>query len=220
MQQNIITDMAEDLPFKVGSIPASGVSSAPSRIAQELAAWNGKIETDPSMLPRLTAYWSNLNYAPWSTNTAWSAAWVSWVLRGEGFPGASAHRDYTQAIVQGEIPEWKAYSIAKNLDKIRLEPGDVLVRSRGSAPPTDKSGDYYKSHGAIVFRITKTGLAEIVGGNSSDTVRVESRFQVDNKGRPTHGLGDYQIILKRAKKKWLQWMIPLFVLGALWKKSQ
>ena len=213
MQQNIITDLEAQLPV-VGSIPGSGVSSAPAQIAQELAAWSGKTETDPTMRPRLSAMWENINYGNWTPATAWSSAFVSWVLRGSGFPGSSAHRKYTEAIISGEAPGWRAYSIPKNLAKVKLEPGDVLVRSRGSATPSDPTGDYWKSHGGVVYRLAN-GRAEIVGGNMSGTVKVESRLPVDSAGRPTAGLGNYQVILKRTKKNWL---VPLAMisLGAWW----
>ena len=211
---NIINEIEKKLPLKTGRIEDSGVSSSTQRITNELNAWSGRIETDKEVLPRLTAMWSNIDYWPWTTNTAWSAAFVSWIMRGEGFPGDSAHYKYVDKISRGLSPEWKAYSVPKNINKLQLNPGDILVRPRGDGTPNDP--EYWYSHGAIVYRF-KNGMVELVGGNASDTVKIEDRYQVDDQRRPTMGLGNYKIILKRTKKNNWQWALVAAGAFLIWK---
>jgi hypothetical protein len=200
---NVITDIERELTMVQGEIPESGVGSAPHRIAKELSAWQGKTENDPTMQATLNKYWSNIGF-DWDNDPdiPWSAAFISYVVGGD-FPGEAAHRKYVENIIGSNGP-WKAYSIPKNLSKIRLSPGDVLVKPR--------SGGYGNSHGAVVYRIANN-RAELVGGNVGNTAKIEARYSVDPQGRPASGLGDFKIILKR-KKKGIG-ILPIVGIGAL-----
>lgn len=184
---NVITDIEATLP-RVDFIPDSGVSGIYDTIARELERWIGKKETDQSMLDTLADYWASVGWTSWDKNTStpWSAAFVSYVL-GPDFPGASSHRKYVQEIVAGNAPGWEAFSIPKNLDQIKLNPGDVLVKPR--------SGGWGNSHGAVVME-TGGGVARLAGGNVSNTAKVESEIKIDDDRHIVGNLGSFAVILK------------------------
>jgi len=211
---NIIDAIEDKLPV-VDSIPSSGFSLAPSRISQEISFWQGKTEAQDEAQPRLSKYWEHLSYANWSpTGTPWSASFISWILRDSGFPGNAAHFRYTQDIAANKADGWKAYSIPKNLSKLTLNPGDVLVRGRGSGNP--QSAEYWQTHGDVVWRVTG-GEALLVGGNLGNTAKVATRIKVDADGHPIENISGYRVILKK-KKGSSVWMIALLAAigGGLW----
>jgi len=65
----------------------------------EYGIWKGKKETHPDVQPRLAAMWANIGWRRWSpTETAWSAAAVSWFFRFDpDFPRGSGHQIYVNA---------------------------------------------------------------------------------------------------------------------------
>jgi hypothetical protein len=194
---NVIDQIESNLPM-VDAIPNSGVNIG-QRVAEELAFWRDKVETDSEARPRLAAYWENINFGDdWTpSGTPWSAAFISYLLRGSGFVGEPSHYRYTQRVVDNESPGWVAYSIPKNLGKLRLNPGDVLIRARGSGG-TPQTPEYYHTHGDLVWRLTNSE-AHLVGGNLSNTARVANKIAVDQQGRPMSALSGYKVILKKKK---------------------
>ncbi|MBC24720.1 MAG: hypothetical protein CMJ32_12505 [Phycisphaerae bacterium] len=187
---NIIEEIELSLPAE-STIPNSGVAGIADRISGQLAIWAGKKESDPSMFETLKAYWDNVNFG-WNgdPNIPWSAAFVSYVLGGD-FPGSAAHRKYVEKVIATDGP-WTAHSIPKNADKIQLNPGDVLVKPR--------SGNRYNSHGAVVYSV-QNGVASLVGGNVSNTAKIEDKIAVDSQGRPVESMAPWLIVLKREQKK-------------------
>ena len=185
---NVIIDIERSLPA-VEAIPESYVPGIAGRISEQLDAWSGKKEGDPSMLDTLREYWSSVGWTNWGgdTDIPWSAAFVSYVLGGD-FPGESAHRKYVQRVIDEDDNAWRAFSVPKNLDRLKLRPGDVLVKPR--------SGGWGNSHGAVVYRV-RDGVAELAGGNVSNTAKVEDEIPVDSDGRPTEGMGPWLVVLKR-----------------------
>jgi len=185
---NAIIDIERGLP-EVDAIPDSFVSGITERISEQLEAWSGKKESDPSMLDTLRAYWDSVGWTNWGGNTdiPWSAAFVSHVLGGD-FPAESAHRKYVQRVIDEDDNAWQAFSVPKNIERLRLRPGDVLVKPR--------SGGWGNSHGAVVYRI-RDGVAELAGGNVSNTAKIEDEIPVDPEGRPTEGMGPWLVVLKR-----------------------
>jgi len=222
---NVITEIEKDLP-PVDSIPNSGVAEVPSRVAQELKFWTGLKETDGEAKPRLAQYWSGSGWQPdeWTpSGTPWSAVFISHLVRGSGFEPSASHYGYTESILSGKSPGWKAYSIPKNLSQIKLNPGDILIKPRGSggAPGTD---GHYRTHGDIVYRIDGSpGQALLVGGNVGDTAKIVGRINVDADGKPTQSLHPYVVILKREKKsgmvKYLLGAISIAGLVFLWTRK-
>lgn len=210
---NVIDELEAPLPT-VGSMSGSGVPGIQRRIGSELAAWKGHTETDPEGMARLEEYWSGIDYPGWHpVDTPWSAAFVSYTLRQAGFPQRAAHYQYVKAIIDGQVPGWKAYSIPKNAASLTIHPGDVLIRARGSAGSPDEDA-YYWTHGDVVYRV-EDGRADLAGGNLSDSAMITKSIQVDASNRPTSSLGSYRIILKK-KPGYLKWIVGAGLIGAGW----
>ena len=204
---NVIEDIEATLGIE-DVIPDSGVPGIFERIAGQLEGWNGRKETDPSMLDTLAEYWDSVGWSGWAGDTSipWSAAFVSWIQGGD-FPGASSHRKYVQSIVDGEAPDWIAVSIPKNEDRIRLNPGDVLVKPR--------PGGWGNSHGAVVWKV-EGGKADLVGGNVSNTAKIEASINVDQEGRLLNGAAPYLVVLKKKRSGVSKTAIGLGILIAVW----
>ena len=175
---------------------------------REIDFWDGLTETDPAAQSRLEAYWENLGVSNWSAaGTPWSAAFVSYLLKGKGFKGDSAHWVYTRDIIAGDYPGWTAYNLPWNVygPGSEVNVGYILVRKR---PGSNTAG-----HGDVVYSVdTDEGYAYVIGGNLSDTVRTQ-RIELLNLEPGSRRMADteYQIILKRdaAEKK-----TPLLFLAA------
>jgi len=214
-----VIDRLESQLAPVSSIPASGVSGIEGRIGAELDSWDGIQETHPRGVDRLTEYWSTIDYPGWHpVDTPWSAAFVSYALRGAGFPQRSAHYQYVEDIAGGTVPGWTAYSIPKAGKNLELSPGDVLIRARGSASSPDEAS-YYWTHGDVVWKV-ENGLAYLVGGNLSDSAMVTERIPVSSSGQPTGTIKRYKVILKKKAGSPLVWLAGAGLLGAgiwFWK---
>lgn len=199
---NVISDAEQTLTGVNGQFQSIDILDSGSR---ELQFWQGKKETDVEAYPRLKEYWDYVQFGDnWSpSGTPWSAAFISYILRGQGFPKKAAHRLYMQDIIEGKSPSWRAFSIPKT-DKLQLHVGDVLIKPR--------SGNYNNSHGDVVYKIEK-GQAFLIGGNLGDSARITEIFKVDNKGFVQEDVSPYLVILKK-KGTSSKIVIPL-VVGAL-----
>lgn len=158
-------------------------------VEKELKFWQGKKETSPGAYNRLKSYWDSVGWGTnrWSpSETPWSAAFITYVLRGNNFPGSAAHYAYVENALQGK-GGWRAISIPKNLGKIQVSIGDVLVRPR--------SGSYTNSHGDVVYKI-KGNTAYLAGGNLSNTAKGNFTVGLDGN-RMLRSAGDYLILLKK-----------------------
>ena len=199
---NVISDAEKTLTGIQGPFQSIDISNSGSR---ELQFWQGKKETDVDAFPRLKEYWDYVQFGDnWSpSDTPWSAAFISYVLRDQGFPKRAAHRLYMQDIIDGKSPSWGAFSIPKT-DKLQLHVGDVLIKPR--------SGNYNNSHGDVVYKIEK-GQAFLIGGNLGNTARITEIFKVDEKGFVQEDVSPYLVILKK-KGTSNKIIIPL-VVGAI-----
>lgn len=199
---NVISDAEKTLTGIQGPFQSIDISNNGSR---ELEFWQGKKETDVDAFPRLKEYWDYVDFGDnWSpSGTPWSAAFISYVLRNQGFPKRAAHRLYMQDIIDGKHPSWSAFSIPKT-DKLQLHVGDVLIKPR--------SGNYNNSHGDVVYKIEK-GQAFLIGGNLGNTARITEIFKVDEKGFVQEDVSPYLVILKK-KGTSNKIVIPL-VVGAI-----
>lgn len=200
MATNILYEYDKELSGVSGShksVETLGVS--------ELEKWSGRKETDPNMYSTLKEYWDYVQFGDnWSpSGTPWSSAFVSYILKGSGFPKRAAHRLYIEDIMQGKNPTWGAYSIAKT-DELQLNVGDVLIKPR--------SADYNATHGDVVYKI-ENGKAYLVGGNLSNTAKVGAIFDVDEEGFVKESVSPYMIILK--KKGSESRVNPLLILGVV-----
>ena len=189
MANNIIDELAEGLPSDVPK--SSGIVGVGARAKDELMRWGTRSETDPATQPYLAKYWNTVGVSDWTPSIPWSAAFVSHLMKPYGLPSEAAHWRYTQAIVDGEIPNWKAYAIK---GPVQLAVGDVLVRPRGSGTPQDD--EYWWSHGDVVYQTDRSGT-RWVGGNLGDKLKSGQLTTVDGKA-DLRGL--YTILLRPQKK--------------------
>ena len=151
---------ANELGSPSGIVGGVGINASAFKIATEaqLSFWKGKKEsTNQPQYGMLTAYWNHvgLRSSEWTPDgVPWSAAFISFQLAAYGFKPAASHYKYTEQIINGLSPGWKAFSLTKG--SATLNVGDVLIRPRGKGAPKDKS--YWYTHGDVVFKI-EGGLA-------------------------------------------------------------
>lgn len=161
-----------------------------NRVQEELRFWQGKKETSTGAHARLKRYWDGIGVGSWSASgTPWSAAFISYLLQGTGFPGSAGHYIYTQNAMKGK-GGWRAISIPKNKGKIQVSVGDVFVKPR--------SGGHTNTHGDVVYKI-KGNTAYLAGGNVSNTAKGTSTLPLD-KNRTLINGGKYLIALKKNPK--------------------
>ncbi len=166
-------------------------------------------ESDPRNFPRVLAYWRAVpeGAAPIARNRAlyrdgspalwrepaWSAAFISYVMRGAGidareFPPSAAHAYYLDALI-ADAQRFPAsapfipHEVAERAPRI----GDLVCADRSAAPLAswrDRAADrgrFRPMHCDIVVNVT-AGAVEAIGGNVRDAVTL-SRFPTDAAGR-------------------------------------
>ena len=186
---NIVYDYEKQLP-RLSSKMTSKPLNIEGTVKEELAFWKGKKETSSGAKARLKRYWDYIGRASWSpSGTPWSAAFVSYLLRGTGFKGSAGHYLYIKYVMEGKSPGWEAFSIPKNKDKLVIQPGDVLVKERYDP------GNKYATHGDVVASI-RGNKAVLVGGNISNTAKVIGKVDLKPDGT-IRDSGKYQILLKK-----------------------
>lgn len=193
---NVIYELEDGLG-KVGNIiETAGWPMTTSAVDAEYKRWQkGALkETDPGAYPYLKEYWDNIGITEWTpAGTPWSAAFISFLLKSSGFPGASSHRSYTKKIIERDTP-WSAYSVPKNKGRIKVGIGDVVVAARGDG----SEDDYKKTHGDVVYKIeaSSSGFkAYTAGGNLGNTAKDGTPLSLDGEKNLLNA-GKYVVILK------------------------
>lgn len=145
----------------------------------ELKKWIGKTETDTSMHPTLVKYWKAAGFG-WITKDnipsydneyAWSAAFISWVVRKfyPNFPQSATHAKYT-IYARERAKQGKTTVIALEPNQHKPRPGDIIVRHRGYTGNLENLYESAKTHGDIV--ISNNGYTiTAIGGNLGHTVK-------------------------------------------------
>jgi hypothetical protein len=88
---NVLYGIEKKLP-SVGSVITSRPLSVERKAAKELQFWKGKKETSSGVYSRLKDYWDNARLSKWTpSGTPWSAAFISYLLKDEGFKGQASH---------------------------------------------------------------------------------------------------------------------------------
>jgi peptidoglycan hydrolase-like protein with peptidoglycan-binding domain len=189
------------------STPSGGTYGPGSALRQnavtlalgEWARWNfGQTkESDPTMRAALEEYWqagtgSVPGTANWWSNLAWSAVFISWVMRNAGagsdFRYSSAHTDYVGAAKQNRLANnsnpFKAYRVSE----VAPRPGDLICVERQDADGNWSGVTYDNvdqgfraSHCDIVTEVSP-GQIKAIGGNVSDSVS-EKTVRTDANGR-------------------------------------
>jgi hypothetical protein len=198
---NVIYELEDKLNPVGQIIETTGWPMISSVVEAEYKKWKyGALkETNSGAYAYLKEYWDNIGIAEWTpSGTPWSAAFISFVLKGSGFPGSSSHRSYTRKIIEKDTP-WAAYSISKNKGKIKVGLGDVVVAPRGSG--TEK--EYGNTHGDVVYKIEEAGSgfkAFTAGGNLGNTAKDGTPLMLDGDHNLLNA-GKYVVILKYGNLK-------------------
>lgn len=204
-----MTTPALEAPWAVSGLEAESPPAAgptlQARIVsialRELARWGdgSRSETDTAMASALRDYWTGLGLSTSDANqrianrTAWSAAFVSWVMReagaGAAFGYSAAHRVYVgagkAARSAGDQSRFQSFRVSEATP----EPGDVIVADRfndagacaGTTFDNVDNGTEWPTHGDIV--VSRSGVTiEVVGGNVSDSVKRKT-LTLDAAGR-------------------------------------
>lgn len=166
-------------------------------------------ESAAANFPRILAYWravpegaaaiarNRARYRDGSPDLwrepAWSAAFISFVLRGAGvdareFPPSAAHAFYLDALIaDAERFPATAPFIPHEVAARAPAPGDLVCADRSAVPLASwreraaDRGRFRPMHCDIVVRVAP-GRVEAVGGNVRDAVTL-SRFATDAAGR-------------------------------------
>ena len=173
-------------------------------VQTELSFWSGKTETTPAAYDRLTLYWENdigySNTAPpeekknkWTTKTAWSAAYISYIITrvDPKFPRSGAHYLYANRAKQKK-GNWSLWKTKGYEGRIEAQVGDVLVRPR-------LGGKRTYTHGDAVYKI-EDGYAYLTGGNLSNTAHGNIKLPLDGRGRYASYVYNgklYEVLLKK-----------------------
>lgn len=175
------------------------ISNIKSRVDGEATLWSGKQTNSSGMRSVLNKYFNDSSAPKFGTGfittgdpktwTAWSAAFISWILKEAGqFPGSSAHWRYCKTALENRQTgggPWRLFSLRR--EKVVLQVGDVLVRPRPGEPTF--------SHGDVVY-LVKDGIAYLAGGNLSSTVQIDIKMPLNIDGTPVSP-GRYLVVLKK-----------------------
>jgi hypothetical protein len=190
-------------PALPSSLPSVNTMTAPggrlrARIVHvakaELAKWSQgkKTETDPVMRATLVGYWGAVRKssaaidAAIDARAAWSAAFLSWVMReagaGTAFHAASAHTAYIAAAKKHRNARDKSKFWAYRISETRPEIGDLVAKDRKPKGQSVCAGTTYDNverggvaHCDIVVGIdSANGKMTVVGGNVNNSVATHS----------------------------------------------
>lgn len=148
----------------------------------EYAFWkdNGFKETSAAAKDRLRKYWEEsgvTNKWDGKTDTAWSAAFISYVMKkagaGKDWIYSGRHSDYIKAAIKNRKDNNSNPFKAYKPEEVKLAVGDVVSypREQGITYDNALSKSGFMSHSDLVVDI-KNGVAETLGGNISDSVSV------------------------------------------------
>ena len=177
------------------------------------ASAGGGPESSLDAFPRVLAYWRAVDDASgviernrgrfvaalggagggtWG-EPAWSAAFVSWVMRSAGvdrreFAGSAAHAFYLDAMLADarDFPATAPF-VPHGWTERAPEPGDLVCADRSRRPLAlwqdrlSEAGRFRPMHCDIVVNVTP-GTVQAVGGNVADAVTMV-RYAADGTGR-------------------------------------
>lgn len=186
----------EDAP---GSSPAAlpGPESALTNFPRVLAYWRATEEGDAAIARNRARYANALAHpgAPASlwAEPAWSAAFISYVMRNAGvdrreFPPSAAHAFYIDGMMADarDFPATAPF-VPRDWTGAAPQPGDLVCADRSGRPLAhwqarwSEIGQFRPMHCDIVVA-AGPGVVEAVGGNVADAVTL-SRFPADAAGR-------------------------------------
>lgn len=190
---NIVVEIGRPRPPGAAGQPAP--ESSLTNFPRVLAYWRAVEEGTAPIERNRRLYAAALGGAPvalWG-EPAWSAAFVSYVLRGAGvdqreFPSSAAHAFYIDGMLAdaANFPATAPF-LPHDTASYAPQPGDLVCadRSRRALPSwqarLQETGQFRPMHCDIVVSLAP-GAVEAIGGNIADAVTL-SRFPADAAGR-------------------------------------
>ena len=173
----------------------------------EVSKWSNYTELDAPTALILQDYWGrglNENYSvsqilneDFQASKAWSAAFVSWVMRvsgaGDSFPYSATHSKYIIETTNNRFNNPEAKFKAYDINEKKPQPSDLVCRTRSgeiASYNNVEQGDLL--HCDIVTRVDKTKVVA-VGGNLDDKVK-EVELSLDSDGYVNEP--DYFVLIK------------------------
>lgn len=167
---------------------------------REKARWAGRSETDPAMRHRLDAYWTCGYGVAQQPSVAWSAAFVSHVMKwadaGSAFDYSANHVSYVAGAKRNRVERDRANPFwAFRPEERAPAVGDLVCKERSNSGVTYDNvddGTFRASHCDIVVERRADELV-IIGGNVGNTVQSpataaalrENTVPLDGDGRVT-----------------------------------
>jgi len=148
-------------------------------------------EDENPLRGQIRHYWEDIGFTFPGVSTAWSAVFVSWVMRegqsaDNGFKASSAHSRFVFKAIQDKQNGTGIFHGYRITD-YGPQPGDIIHNNRGGQSLTyDFASEHeaYESHSAIVVEVGSDSngrYALTIGGNESDTVGLK-RVSLDSDG--------------------------------------
>lgn len=141
----------------------------------------GHRETDEGYWQRVGTYWKealNLPHTGKNTDEAWSAAFISWVMKtaglGDRFLYDEWHAHYINRAIQAreqQDPRYAFYGF--RLSERPPQVGDLVCYAREDGVDFDHRPETYKSHCDLVVAV-RPGEIDVIGGNVADSVTLKT----------------------------------------------
>lgn len=141
----------------------------------------GHKETDEGYWQRVGVYWRNGLFMGWTgkdTDEAWSAAFISWVMReaglGNSFQYSEWHAHYINQAIDGraagdqDLAFW-GYRLTERAPQV----GDLVCYRRQDDVAFWQRPETYKSHCDLVVEV-RPGEIDVIGGNVQDSVTLKT----------------------------------------------
>ena len=160
----------------------------------EADKWLPYDELDAATAEIIKQYWSEgvgINFtteqilsADFQNTWAWSAAFISWVIKASGgdtFPVHQTHAHYVMATTNNRTTNPQADFVAYSTTEIKPKKSDIVCKRRGNSDATYgdvTAGDTL--HCDIVVDVNKDSI-EVIGGNVDNKVK-QSTLTLDSEG--------------------------------------
>jgi hypothetical protein len=177
-----VNQVAMQIPTPLaGGVAAGSYTKSVMALAQEqYQKYHLSSEEHSPLKDQIRNYWEEIGFTFPGVNTAWSAVFVSWIMRTAGagvseFKASNAHSRFVFWAIDN-LKNGTGLFHAHRLDDYAPQVGDIIHNNRNSQNLTyDFAAAHkaYESHSAVVVEIgsdANGAYAITVGGNEGDTV--------------------------------------------------
>lgn len=149
----------------------------------------GHTETEEGYWQRVGTYWKNGVFLSWTgkdTDEAWSAAFMSYVMReaglGQRFHYSEWHAHYINEAIDGRAEgDDNCAFWGFRLEERSPQVGDLVCYARQDDVDFEHRPEVYKSHCDLVVAV-RPGEVDVIGGNVQDSVTLKT-LSTDPRGR-------------------------------------